>query len=211
MAFDWRGPARWLGWASGTPRADTGATTPVADTAIYFHEDDYCQTQLLPLSAWAHCAKQLAEIHRFAEAHRADGDGYTDIFVRKEGPTALADLRLAYAELDRLLSARLPCHRLVTTGYGSVADPVPRVVAYGAGQLGCVFVHYDEAGIVQEVFTQFLLMQPTEIEQMHGALSDLAHTADLLLVDWPHGALLRLADGDALRTYLSQALAIDAH
>jgi hypothetical protein len=209
MGLDWRSRlGRWFGWAGKVAQADTGKAP--LEPAIYFHEDDYCQTQLLPLSAWVNCEKQLGEIHQFADAHRADGGGYTDISLRKEGPVALADLRLAYADLDRLLSAHLTCHRLVTTGYGSVADPVPRIVAYGAGQLGCIFVHFDDAGLVQEVFTQFRRMYPPEIDQMHAALSALAGMAELLLVDWPGGALFRLVDGDALRKYLAEALAVEA-
>jgi hypothetical protein len=193
------------------PAAQAEAANPPLEGAIYFHEDDYCQSQLLPLSAWANCAKQLGEIHRFADAHRADdGGGFTDIYVRKDGPTTLADLRLAYGDLDRLLSTHLPCHRLVTTGYGSIADPVPRVVAYGEGQLGCIFVHFNEPGLVQEIFTQFRSMPPPEIERMQMALSELARTTELLLVDWPHGALLALADAEALRRYLLRALPVEA-
>jgi hypothetical protein len=209
MALDWRSLfGRWLGRTAVSARAETDS--PATETAIYFHEDDYCQSQLLPLSAWTNCEKQLREIHRFADAHRVDGNGYTDIYLRKEGPVALADLRLRYADVDRLLSAHLRCHRLVTTGYGSVADPVPRVVAYGEGQLGCIFVHFDEAGLVQEIFAQFRRMQPLQIEQMHAALSDLGRPAELLLVDWEHGQLLALADSDALRKFIASARAVEA-
>jgi hypothetical protein len=207
MALGWRSLfGRWFG--QSIVRWSGAAGTSATETAIYFHEDDYCQSQLLPLSALANCRKQLAEIHRFADAHRAEGAGYTDIYLRKEGPAALADLQLASADVERLLSSHLACHRLITTGYGSIADPVPRVVAFGAGQLACVFVHFNEAGLVLEIFTQFRSMQPPEMQRMHAALSDLSGTAELLLVDWEDGDLLALTDREALHKYISRARAV---
>jgi hypothetical protein len=189
--------------------AGADAEVKPAAASIYFHEDRYCQTQLLPLSAWAFCAEQLGGIERFANDHRDRQGGYTDIYVRKDGPVTLADLRLRHADLDRVLAAHLTCHRSVTTGYSSHEELAPRTVAYGQTQLGCVFVQFDETGLVSQVFMQLLSMQPREIDQMHAALGDLAGITDLLLVDWEHHQLLALADGGALRKYLSHSLAVE--
>jgi hypothetical protein len=40
---------------------------------VYFHEDDYCQQEVLPLTALDFCSKQIKEIDEFAVAHLAPG------------------------------------------------------------------------------------------------------------------------------------------
>ncbi len=35
---------------------------------VYFHEDDYCQQEILPLSNKAVCLKEMDEINGFSEA-----------------------------------------------------------------------------------------------------------------------------------------------
>jgi hypothetical protein len=178
-----------------------------ADAPIHFHEDLYCQIQLLPRSAWTYCADQLGIIEEFAKVHR-EGDGYTDIYVRRDGPARLAELCLRADDLDRLLSAWLPRHRSVTTGYSTHVEPVLRMVGYGPRQSCCLFVEGDETGLVKQVFLLLAGLQPRELDQMHAALRDLAQTADLLLVDWEDGRLLALGDGAAVRDYLASALAV---
>ena len=37
---------------------------------IYFHEDDYCQLEVLPLAARQFCLQEMGEIDAFAEEHR---------------------------------------------------------------------------------------------------------------------------------------------
>jgi len=177
-----------------------------ADAAIYFHEDLYCQVELLPRSAWDFCVRQLGAIADFAKAHH-DGVGYTGIYLRPDVPTALADLRLRADDLDRLLASKLPRHRSVTTGYSTHVEPAPGTVGYGPSQSCCLLVEADKEGTVKAAFLQLWGIQPPELEALHGALSELSRIADLLLVDWERGDLLALADGTALRDYLALALA----
>ena len=176
-----------------------------ADAPIYFHEDLYCQVELLPRSAWDFCTRQLGLIADFAKAHR-QGIGYADIYLRPDAPTALVDLKLRADDLDRLLAARLPRHRSVTTGYSTHVEPALGTVGYGQ-QSYCLLVEADKEGIVKGAFLKLASLQPSELEALHGALSELAHTVDLLLVDWERGVLVAPADSAALHGYLSRALA----
>jgi hypothetical protein len=180
-----------------------------ADTPVHFHEDDYCQIELLPRSTWKFCAQQLGIIADFADAHRA-GDSYTDMYVRPDAPIALADLHLLADDADRLLASKLPRHRSVTTGYSTHVEPVPRTIAYGASQSCCLFVQANQAGTVRAAFLQLWGAQPPEVEALHAALGELARTADLLLVDWERRDLLALSDNAALRDYLARVLTPEA-
>ena len=78
-------------------------------TEIYFHEDDYCQIEVLPVSNWEHCATQIGEIESFSEAHPAPGGtGWTDMYVREENPFSLRDLGISRTTLASALREALP-------------------------------------------------------------------------------------------------------
>ena len=51
----------------------------------YYHEDDYCMIELLPLDNLQHCLTQMGEQQAFADAHRS-GAGWTDMFVPEAPP-----------------------------------------------------------------------------------------------------------------------------
>ncbi len=54
-----------------------------ARRAIYFHEDDYCQQQLLPRDSAADAGAELRKLGEFADAHAVPGGlGWTDIYIR---------------------------------------------------------------------------------------------------------------------------------
>jgi len=58
------------------------------------HEDDFCQIQLLPARNRGHCAQQLGELSEFAEARRAPGGGWTEVYMRQDEPESIASLAL---------------------------------------------------------------------------------------------------------------------
>ncbi len=82
----------------------------------YFHEDDYCQTELLPIANHKHCRDQLREIESFSAQHETEF-GWTDMYVRSDAPQTLAETRIARVELQRdmVLYSRVPgdCRRSV--------------------------------------------------------------------------------------------------
>ena len=59
---------------------------------------------------------------------------------------------------------------------------------------------------MKAAFLNLQHLHPGELEAMHGALGELARTADLLLVDWEGGVLLALTDSAALHGFLALAL-----
>lgn len=57
---------------------------------IFFHEDNYCQQQLLPGEIAEYVELELKRINDFSEEHRApSGSEWTDVYVRKETPLGL--------------------------------------------------------------------------------------------------------------------------
>ena len=70
---------------------------------IYFHEDDYCQLEVLPLAARQFCLQEMGEIDAFAEEHR-EGPFYTDMYLREESPETLLQLNLRPEQLAEALA-----------------------------------------------------------------------------------------------------------
>src|SRR5262249_55770988 len=93
-----------IGGGLPTPGGDRGATGPLTASGLdcvmgarvsggiapsskeggavrvaFFHEDDYCQVEVLPAAAAGPCRSEMGRIDEFAEAH-LDGMGFTDIY-----------------------------------------------------------------------------------------------------------------------------------
>ncbi len=57
----------------------------------YFHEDDYCQIEILPIDNLKFCLKQAGKISEFSEKHQ-NGIGWDAMYVREENPRKLSEL-----------------------------------------------------------------------------------------------------------------------
>lgn len=82
----------------------------------YFHEDDHCQRELLPIASWDYCASELTRINEFSEAHRTLF-GWTKMYVRSEAPVRLRDLKLTAAAIESIVGSHLSRYDEVVTGY----------------------------------------------------------------------------------------------
>jgi len=64
---------------------------------VYFHEDDYCQIELLPSTSWKFCFNQIKEIDEFSEKHKVkNGIGWDKIYIRKESPYKIESLIIKF-------------------------------------------------------------------------------------------------------------------
>jgi hypothetical protein len=78
---------------------------------IWFHEDDYCQQQLLPgqVEVVKFVQTELRKSSEFAEAHRAPGGiAWTDVYVIEDPPLKLRELKIDKEEVDVIVSGLLP-------------------------------------------------------------------------------------------------------
>ena len=148
---------------------------------IYFHEDDYCQLEVLPLAARQFCLQEMGEIDAFAEEHR-EGPFYTDIYLREESPETLLQLNLRPEQLTAALDF-LPAYDLVETGYSSYREECQSTQARGLNEELAVFWSVDEAGLVEAIWLAFWV-EPQEANAARQLLTALGHLAPLLLADW---------------------------
>jgi hypothetical protein len=171
----------------------------------YFHEDDYCQQEFLPMSAWEHCASQVREIDAFSDAHKMEY-GWTDIYTRKPPPTALVDLGLTADEVAIAASPVLPPFTNVTTGYGSHVEPCSRIRAFGMEHGLTLFVESNTDGQVCALWLDPWGVQASEVSSVAELLSSLPKARELLFVDWAWSRLFQAADRNAWMPYFREHL-----
>lgn len=83
--------------------------------SAFFHEDDYCQVEVLPSTARGYCLAEMGRIDEFADAHQ-DGAGWTAMYVRGESPQPLASLGITLEELGAAVAPLVTRFAEVLTG-----------------------------------------------------------------------------------------------
>ena len=177
--------------------------------AIYFHEDDYCQIEILPISNWEHCENQMGEIESFSEAHRAPGGvGWTDMYMRQENPSTLRELNVSRNVLATALCEALPECDTVYTGYSTYREKCDYTTAFACSPQVAVFADFNKDNITEHIWLTLGVSDQDEAESIMNAFHALSKFGDLLFVDWGWGMLNPLAETDALRRYLARRIEV---
>jgi hypothetical protein len=172
---------------------------------VWFHEDDYCQIELLPRSAEEFARRQAGQIESFAEAHR-DGDaGWTDIYIRSEPPASFGTLGIPLDALAAQVPSRLTRHDRVTTGYGTSRETAPRTVAWAMNNRALIFANYDRADVIQNVWLGWFTRD--DVEVMREYLKRCADQWPLILADWAWSEIVDLRNESDLNAYLTRRTA----
>jgi hypothetical protein len=169
----------------------------------YFHEDDYCQQEFLPLSSWDHCASQVMDIDAFSEAHRTE-HGWTDLYIRSDAPHSVEELDIAASDIGAAVQSVLPPFAKVTTGYSSHVEDCPRVQAFGFEHGLTLFIEVGTRGCVSTLWLDPWGLAATEIDGVVGVLGALPRCSDLLFVDWACSRLFKASDRQAWVTYFDE-------
>lgn len=163
---------------------------------IYFHEDDYCQIELVCEENLEWCLDQTRRISDFANVHAGD-----DMYVR---PAHTVELKSRGISVDTLASAVAPPlqrYDAVTTGYASIEDVIPNTSAFGSPCVDLFASHPD--GVISAIW---FALQPTDDASvtMSVAMFSALSQWRLLLVDWAWGSVVPLSDASALEAYLRE-------
>jgi hypothetical protein len=167
--------------------------------AAFFHEDDYCQVEVLPIAARGYCLAEMGHIDEFAEAHW-DGAGFNEIYVRAEPPLPLSSLNITLSEWQSSVEPPLPRFTQVLTGYSSYREPCPSVVGWGLDEGQAVFARVGESGVVGPVW--LALHGVERVGLWCRVLRSLPRAAELLIADWNAGQVVLLDDEVRLAAYL---------
>ena len=152
---------------------------------IYFHEDDYCQQQLLPASEKGAASKELEKISDFSKEHEAPvGAGWTDVYVREGTGVGFESLRMNRSQFEEAIQEFLPKFDIVYTGYSSHRQVCDSTGAWGISDSCCIFADWKGDGIIQNVWTSFFDDSSDSIELVANAVYSLASQSQLVFVDW---------------------------
>ncbi len=176
----------------------------------FFHEDDYCQIEVLPVSNWDYCTSQLQSIGQFSEAH-SNGIGWTDIYLRDQNPQRMASLNISTTTLASVLNTILPSYDRVLTGYSSYREESKHTLAFGSETACIVFAGYDSNNIVQDIWLDLGLADEAGQGLALSGLLRLAEMNDLLLVDWSMGELIHLSNAEQIKMYFADRTKSRAH
>lgn len=169
--------------------------------SAYFHEDDYCQVEVLPAAARDYCLAEMGRIDEFAVAHQ-EGAGFTDMYVRGEPPQPLASLGITLAELGSAVEPLVPRFAEVSTGYSSYREPCPSVAGWGLDDGEAMFAGVGAGGVVGPVWLALHGIPADRTELWCRVLLSMPRAAELLVVDWSASRVVPLADESALAAYL---------
>jgi hypothetical protein len=180
----------------------------LAKREIYFHEDDYCQQELLPRDALAYAEAELKKIAEFADAHRSPDDaGWTDIYVRPKSPVSFRSLCMKKEDLDAVISPHLTSFDLVYTGYSTYRERCRQAAAWGTAQQNAIFADWDDDGIIKNVWAQFFDPDEKSLLAASKAVTALATAHSLIYVDWAWGYTCEIINGEAFASHLQTKLA----
>jgi hypothetical protein len=166
----------------------------------FFHEDDYCQIEILPASNWNYCLSQLREIGKFSDKH-FEGIGWTDMHIRGESPRQLKSLNINARNLTSSLSQILVPFERVLTGYSSLREEAEQTMAFGSETSSIIFVEYDLNDIVEAIWLDFGIAKREDKQLAQATLQHLGRMNEIILVDWNLGKMVKLSDHDELMSY----------
>lgn len=178
-----------------------------AKREIYFHEDDYCQQEILPREALAFVEAEIEKISEFSEAHRAPGGmGWTEMYVRQKAPATFRALGMKREDFEAVISPHLPAFDLVYTGYSSYRERRRKAAAWGTSAHNAIFVDWDDEGVVGNVWTQFFEVDEKSLLVASKAVAAIGALRSLIYVDWAWGYACEIVNEDMFASRLRAKL-----
>lgn len=167
----------------------------------FFHEDDYCQWEILPLTAEDSCMRQMGEIDDFAKGHQVDG-GFTDMFVCENSPHEIGELALRPEQLNEALRFLQPYDR-VETGYSSYREELKSSYGRGNGPEQNVFWSVNDAGVVNAIWLDIWVVPETK-DLWQNILTALGKMVPVLLADWGWSRCVDLTNLSEVEKYIEE-------
>ena len=178
-----------------------------AKREIYYHEDDYCQQELLPREALAFVESEIKKSDEFAAAHLASGGiGWTDVYVRQDPPATFRALKITREDFHAAISSHLPPFDQVYTGYSTYRDRCKKAAAWGTSQQNAIFVDWDDEGIINNVWAQFFDSDQKSISAASKAIAALGMLHSLIYVDWAWSFVCEIFNEEAFASRLRSKL-----
>ena len=157
---------------------------------IFFHEDFYCQMEILPIENLTHCKKELDLIE---ENTQVDSDfGFSSIYQREIEEKSLKDLNITIFDIENRFKQSFSPYKKVYTGFSSYKEKAINTLAYGDRAKNVIFIQHNEKNIITNMW----------LNRAFKEILNLPNAEDLIFVDWEFGAILPLIEQESFETYL---------
>lgn len=173
-------------------------------TSIYFHEDDFCQIEILPIENLGFCLKQAGCIEEFAKTHKS-GIGYTDMYVRDETPLSLADKKIVPSQLKNALQGITKEFDEVYSGYSSYREKCEFTHAFGNDKNIVLFFDVKN-GIVKNIWLTLDTDKEDDILTAKNIFSALSRIGSFIIADWGWSYIEDIGNHLEIEKYLRQRL-----
>lgn len=166
---------------------------------VFFHEDDYCQVQILPKENWNSLLNQCKAIDEFSENNKAT-IGYSDMYVREDEESPLLKRAIPVEELDTILS-KLNAKRYtnVKTGYGSYGRPCDDTIGYNKENSAIYYSFKNE--VVEDIWLDYI--GDFNPDLLSKVLDEVGKKWELILVDWNELVIVDLINKEHIHEYLN--------
>ncbi len=138
----------------------------------------------------------------FSDQHRADV-GWTDIYVRSENPTSIADLSITKDIFVESLVDLLPPFDRIGTGYSTYTESCTETIVLGRNDNAVVFAEHDAQNTIIRIWLTLDVYTSDDAAIALKAFQTLSQWP-LIMADWGWSVLLRLSDSEALTEYFSK-------
>ena len=166
-----------------------------AKGTIFYHEDDFCQIEIVPRENLSELIKEADNISDFTSEN-----GYSDIYVREENKVSLKTKKISKSELESLL-AKLGTekHTEIITGYGSdYRVKSENTIGFGKDYSA---VYFDfENDIVKNIWITNLY--GLNHENVINTLLEIGEKWNLIMMDWNSSELIDLSNKKMIEKYL---------
>jgi len=170
---------------------------------IFFHEDDFCQIEILPVENFAFCLQQVERITEFADAHRV-GDGYSDVYMLNDVPFSLHSKKMSATILQSALDNVLPEFEEV---FYADSEPNRRKCnhtrAFGHDQNAVLFYDHED-DIIKHIWLALDVKKRVDIAVSNVIFDVLSKTGEFLVADWGWEFILTINNSAAIDSYLEE-------
>lgn len=171
--------------------------------SIYFHEDDYCQIEILPLSLWNYCIEEMKKIDEFSAAHQAQ-IGWTDIYLRKENPKSLGDLNISVDNFKKSVEKTLTSYSKVQTGYSSYIEDCGNCLAWGLTERDfTIFINFNDKNLISAIWLDFGILNENKFQVVQETFNNLPKNDELMIADWRWSEVACISEDESLKYYLA--------
>ncbi|PZR22807.1 MAG: hypothetical protein DI539_04775 [Flavobacterium psychrophilum] len=176
----------------------------VHENEIYFHEDMYCQVELVPRENIFHLEKENEKINEFSKEH-LDGTGYTDIYVRENSPISIAERKITIDNLHNFLTPiGFTKSETVYYGYGSEKIKSDNTNAYRLNRAH-IFFDYKEDIVTAFWINGFRFHKSEEFKKkLMVILYAIGNEYNVVLNDWDLSVTVDLSSKIEIEKYLNE-------